>query len=618
MKKQEQKMEEKLDKKDLKVKNKNNPIVDALTIITIIVSLAYFLILIFKGEIELRLTNMISGILLVLFTIVYGTTLITNKKNNAKLIICSNLLLITFFTYGIVNTLNIIDFVNSNTVTNFSSKDLTYVMEWGTDNKIEVEQIYEYSDIVPEYHVISQNYKEGTALDKVKKLIVSISEGPNPYKEIIIPSMVTWNSEDVLDYIEENHLSNVKFEFKTDSAPENTVIEQNINGTIKRNDELKLTFSLGEKRDYEEVKLIDFTKMSKLRVEFYLKRHGLRYEFSEDFHESIKANYAISQEQKPGTVIKVDDEKVKVVISKGPKVKVPDLTKMSTKEITDWIIKNKLKLKFKDRYDDNVKENNIIEASFKKDEIIKQGTTVEIILSKGQLKMKKFDKLSDFLEWASKYNIKYEEQHEFSDTVPIGEIISYSYKKGDVIKNNDTIIIKISDGKKIEVPNLKGLTKKEISSKLDKLNLNYNFVYKSSNDVPEGKAISQSISSGSEVSSKTTITITISSGKPKNKPSGSNSGSSGNSNSGNSGGGNQPVTPSCDKSKGSNLIIQAGHSGAETITMIKSLNPNHKFSFSKVHACSNGDTAPGTVCNGAALFNAWKNYCDTISIQVVE
>ena len=164
--------------------------------------------------------------------------------------------------------------------------------------------------------------------------------------------------------------------------------------------------------------------------------------------------------------------------------------------------------------------------------------------------MKKFKNLDDFRAWADKYSIKYEIQYEFSNTVNIGEVISYSYKPGETIKNDDTIIVKVSDGKKIEVPNLKGLTKAEAIKKLKAVGLNYNFVTKSSDSVEAGKVISQSMSAGSEVSRNSTITVTISSGKNTQKKETTPNNNNNNNSNNNSGGNNNPTppppTPSCN------------------------------------------------------------------------
>ena len=116
--------------------------------------------------------------------------------------------------------------------------------------------------------------------------------------------------------------------------------------------------------------------------------------------------------------------------------------------ITEWAIKNKVKLNFSDSYDDTVKKNGIISTSVNEGDIIEQGTVVKVILSRGNLKMSKFTSLEEFYEWANKYNVKYTEEHEFSDSVPAGQVISYSYKTGDIIKNSDSIKVIISDGVK--------------------------------------------------------------------------------------------------------------------------------------------------------------------------
>jgi len=174
---------------------------------------------------------------------------------------------------------------------------------------------------------------------------------------------------------------------------------------------------------------------------------------------------------------------------------------------------------------DSVKKDNVISANFSKGDSTQQGEVIKVVISRGNLKMPKFKSYNDFRDWADKYEIKYEEKREFNDDIPIGEVISYYYKTGQTIKNDDTIIVKISDGKKREVPNLKGLTKSEVISKLKKLDLKYNFIYKASNSVSKDKVISQSISAGSEISSGTTITVTLSNGKKEESSNKNNSSS---------------------------------------------------------------------------------------------
>ena len=112
-------------------------------------------------------------------------------------------------------------------------------------------------------------------------------------------------------------------------------------------------------------------------------------------------------------------------------------------------------------------------------------------------------------------------KYEFSDTVPAGEVIEFSYKTGTVLKNDDAIVITISDGAKMTVPKLLGFSKSEAIKKLKNANLNYNFVYKN-NSASKDTVIGQSISAGSEVSSGTTVTVTLSNGESGNSGGGGN------------------------------------------------------------------------------------------------
>lgn len=574
-------------------KKKNSFFVSFLLFLVLITSIGYFAAtVIYKNNDVDLFSSLIEGVLLVLFSILF---IVIAHKSHAKKkgsILLGAFLLLLYQGVGIVSMMGIFSFSTMNKVIDFRGRSLTDVVSWASKNNIEIKQEYEYSDMISEYSIISQNVDEGTKIKDIKNLTVAVSEGANPSKEMIVPNMVSWDSERVLEFIKENYLSKVEVEFVESDKQKDTVIEQSKSGNLKRDDEIKLTFSAGEKFDEGEVKLIDFTGKSKFEVTFYLKQHRIRYDFEDQFSKKIKRGYVTEQSIKPGTMVKIDDEKVIVKVSKGPEIKIPDLKKMSMTEITNWIIKNKLKLEFTDRYDDSAKDNEVLEVNYSTGDVVEQNTLIKIVLSKGKLKMPKFTSLTEFREWADKYSIKYEEKYEFSDSVKSGEVISYSYKTGDVIKNNDSIVVTISDGEKLEVPDLKGMTKSDIISKLKKLGLNYNFVYKSDKNIAKDKAISQSISAGSDVSKGTTITITLSSGKSTSTGSGGSNSNSGNnsgsgSGGGNSGGQDKPSPPSCTSTKEWTLIIQpnwvTGGSANSTISTLssklKDKYPLVKFNF---------------------------------------
>lgn len=623
-------IDEDMGKKVMKKKVKKHVITHLFLVLVLLICIVYFVCTLVNTSNSVL--SIFTSLLITLFTISFTIIGISYKRNNKNLVFIGGVLLAIYLSFGIYSNLGSVDISTSNKL-DFTGKSLTEVMKWADKNNVVVNQDYEYSDMVPEYTIISQNINKSSK--GTSEITVSVSEGPNPSKEIVVPSMLTWDAERVINFINDNYLSNVSVEFTSSDQDVDTVIEQSTSGNLSRDEEIKLTFSYGEELGYDEVKLIDFTNKSKFEIEFYMKQHQLKYKFNDEFSSKVKKGYGTKQSISAGDKVKINDEEIVVTLSKGPKIKVPNLTKMDVTKLTEWAIKNKLKLKFTDKYDDSVKRGDIIKTNKNEGDILKQGDTVEVTLSRGSLKMPKFDNFDDFSKWADKYEIKYEEEHEFNDNIDEGQIISFSYKTGEIIKNNDSIIVKISNGKKVTVPNLNGLTKKEAIKKLEDSQLNYNFIYKNSSK-DKDIVIGQSVSSGSSVSKNMTITVTLSNGKKEEEKSTSNKNNSSNSsnnnknnnsnntnsNNSNSNNNNTPTpspSPSNKPDNCSNVVayLQAGDTYDRTVSMTNRANPKLKFTYTRVDKCSNGNAKAGSICNASSYDEKSLSTCNTYNLQVV-
>ena len=625
-------------------KVKRHPVVNFFLFLTLVSSLAYFGITLWTGEDNTNFFGtLISSVIFVVFSILFIAICVSNPNRKKGSIVLGSFFLLLFNIYGSLTSLGIVQVPALGQVENFTGKSLTDVVSWASSNDITLNQDYEYSDMVPEYSIISQDIVEGTKIKDIDEITVAVSEGPNPDKEIIVPDMTSWDSERVINYVEDNYLNNVEVSFEESDQAEDTVIEQSESGSMRRSDKLELTFSLGEEANNSDVKIRDLTDMSEFAATFYLKQHRIHYEIERDFSKNINRGHVSEQSVKAGEMVKVntDDEKVIITISRGRSITIPNLKKMSMVEITEWVIENKLKVEFTNRYDDSVKENRVIEANYDTGEKVEQGTTIEVVISKGSLVMRNFDSLEEFRKWADKYNISYEEKHEFSDDVPEGEIISFSYKKGDTIKNGDSIVVTISDGKECEVPDLIGMSRKEAIDALEEAELNYNFVTQNSNK-SKNTVIKQSISAGSNVSKGTTITVTLSNGKSveareenssgnssSTSNSSSNSSSSSNSN-GSSGNGNsnnsskptpdpEPVCNSCSIRSGElkNVILN------NTGSFDGAANAVRNFITGKCPGVTvniSGDSSSGfTAGSYVSGFEGGSfSSCDTISITLAK
>lgn len=486
--------------------------VSIVSLVLLFVGIVSFISSLFVGN-TTPIYTLITSTLLILFNFVFVALMITNHRVNKTMIYVAEGLLFIFYIVVILSTFGVIKLDHDRNYIDFRGMSVTEVMDWAIQHDVKVETIYEYSEMIPEYHVISQDRKIGSLIKDNNNLKISLSDGIDPNKEVIIPKMENWDDEKFVNFVEDNYLSNVEVEFVQSDILPNSVIEQSKTGTIRRSDELKVVFSYGNERNYDLVVLKDLTKHTKFEAEFYCKKYGLNYEFDKKFSKSIKKGQVMGQVQKAGDKINIHDDKVTIIISDGPEITVPNLRNMTTNEITAWIVKNKLRLSFTDMYDDTVEKNKVVKTNYSKGEKISQGTIVEIVLSKGQLKMKSFKDIDEFTAWAEQYHIPYSIKREYSDKVEVGKVISYSYKKGETIKNNDMIIVKVSDGKKKGVPDVVGMTKAKATSTLKDAGLNVAFVY-SYDDGEAGIVLSQSITAGSDVTEGTTLTLNISTNNP--------------------------------------------------------------------------------------------------------
>lgn len=544
-----------------------------------------------------------NGILLIPLFFAAMACFLKEKWKKGSIILCDITLIL-----AILATLAIkfgyIKLNNTQTLPDFSNQILTEVLEYTKKHSIPFEQIYEYSDQIEEYHVIYQNVKAGTPLKNVKDLSITISSGPNYDKEIILPNIVGKNIDEVLEIIQEYFLNNVVINYTFhEDIKKDTVISQSITGQMKRNAELVIEVSLGLEEDLSPTSMIDLKNKSLFEATLWLKRNGISYELQYEFSDSINRNCVLSQNVQPGVSVDPKTGKVILIISKGKQIKVPNLLSMTSDEVVKWITENRLKISFEDRYDTSAPLGTIIEANYKEGDIIEEGTNVKIITSKGQLRMKTFTDINEFRSWASRYNIKYKEEYEFNNSVSQGSIINFSVDAESILDPNQEIVVRISNGKAIVIPNFIGSTKSSIQSQCNSLGLSCSFYYQNSSKAKD-IAIAQNKRSGSEVIKGTPVRIGLSNGTSENN-------------------GNNGNTNTCTGNNTYTLIIQpswvTGGNANTTINTLKSKfaskYPNVKFNFQT----KAGNNPSGYIHESSPITNGSTiKDCNTYTIIITE
>ena len=491
-------------KKTKKTKTEKSKINIFFLIITLLVIILYGVSIFLK----LDFSNLVLEELIKLFAFPLISLLIiiilfkVNNKSITPLVILLSLVLIFYsifnISYAKENDIYVSDFIN---------KNVTSVIEWAEKYNIELVELHEFSDTIPKNHIILQEYGINTLVSEINSLTITISDGPNYEKEVVVSNLTGFTYDEVMKYISENHLNNVTIEFIDSDKEKDTVIEQIGSGTLKRSDKIEFIFSKG--LETESIPVKDLKGLSLFEATSYLKRNSILYEIEYEYSNEIIKDFVISQD----IVDKIVEDKLTLVVSRGCEIEVPNLNEMTTNEISKWAFQNNIKIKYLEEYNKEYELGKIINTSHTSGEKISEDTTVTITISKGSMTMPNVTNLSEFKIWANDNNIKFEEVYEFSTEYKNGEIIKTSPLANQKITENDTIVITISKGKSVKIPNLVGLSKSNIESKCKELNLSCTFTYGSyTESTKRDISLKQSKANGSVVSEGSNVLITLSSG----------------------------------------------------------------------------------------------------------
>ncbi len=484
------------------------------SMITLVASLAYLTYKIVTCE--SLITNIYTLSIPVFLFIISIILLIASLKSEFnKVYVFLSIMILLFLSFYLVTDINLVSLPKEEVIASYYNKDLKELKDFADKNNINLVIEYEYSDEVETGKIIRIDTEGIIYVKDIKQIIVTISDGPNYDKLLIVPSMIGRNLDDLIEFIDKNFMNNVTINFEISDTDKDTIIAQDKNGEIRRNSDITFVISLGSEIS-DTVTMENLVGMKLFDAELWLKRNGIKYEIKYEFSDKSK-NEVLSQSTNKDEEINIKDTNITITVSAGVAIKIPDFKTMTVDEATSWIINNKLKVEFNEIYDENIETGKIIEQSIKENELVKENTLINLTISKGQIIMDEFKSISDFRDWANKYNVKYNETYDYSNNISKGEAISYSYNKGDIIDPDGVIYVKISLGKAVYIPSFVGKSKNDAQNICNSLGIRCNFVTGTYTNYNSNVIYNQSRSVNSKVASGSSITLTLSKGIPETK-----------------------------------------------------------------------------------------------------
>ncbi len=198
---------------------------------------------------------------------------------------------------------------------------------------------------------------------------------------------------------------------------------------------------------------------------------------------------------------------------------MPDVTGLTETMALEMLDEAGIPYEIEREFSSTFEKGIVISQSIDKDEEIKEGDRVKLVISKGIEEVEVPDVVGMSEEEAKEkllnagFQVKVDE--EYDEEVEEGLVISQS--PTDVAEKGSAITIVVSKGEEVKVakvPNLKKKTVTEAEELLSEAKLKLGNVTQEYHDsIPEGKVINQSVEAGLEVKEGTEVNITISKGK---------------------------------------------------------------------------------------------------------
>lgn len=269
--------------------------------------------------------------------------------------------------------------------------------------------------------------------------------------------------------------------------------------------------------------LEDFTNKSLVKVLNFTNDNEIVLKQEYEYSDNVKEGYIISQDKKPDTKIK-EIKKLSVVVSSGPnydkELVLTDFVGLKVDDVIKFVKKNFMNntnIDFTVR--DDVEKDIVISQSTKGD--IKRNTKVNFLVSLGraedlpeiELDNLKGKSLFEATLYLKRNGIKYELKYDFSNKIKRDYIISQDIKAKTKVKpGTDKVILTVSNGKEIKVPDFAGKTSDDVVSWVVKNNLKLSFQEKFHVSVKKGNLIGINYEPGLSIAEGTKILITTSLG----------------------------------------------------------------------------------------------------------
>ncbi len=259
------------------------------------------------------------------------------------------------------------------------------------------------------------------------------------------------------------------------------------------------------------IEVLDFKGKKLSDAQLWANENGVNISTETAFSDTVDEGNVIEQDTPAGTRVSKGSF-ITLVVSKGHDLSVtlplPDLMSMTADEVQSWADANFMtKVRITSEFSPDIAQGRVIRFEINDNTVVdevRRDTPIYVIVSKGAEEAAATVKVPDFktkslaecYAFASENGITLTIDEQYDDYVPAGTIMSQSVKEDQMISKGSEIILVVSKGAMITVPNFSNYTKEQATALAAELGLPVTITEKYSSS-SAGRLISQSIAAGS-------------------------------------------------------------------------------------------------------------------------
>ncbi|MDD2591334.1 MAG: PASTA domain-containing protein [Erysipelotrichaceae bacterium] len=349
------------------------------------------------------------------------------------------------------------------TMQNFVGSKISEFTAWARQNDIDSQGVLlveEYNFEVAEDVIISQDIAEGEKIRKDAKLTITVSLGADPDESVAFVDIKALDLSAINEWIAENKLLNTRVTTTYDDIiPEDQVISYDLKNIdeseFTRGSTLTIVVSKGPKPAATITVTTDYVDQAYSLFKSWADDNKLVIDMSEAYDSKIALGNIVSLSIAKNDKVKEGDT-IKVVVSKGPAVKMIYLDAYTRERVTDWAAANNVTVRFKEVYHATIAEDVVVYQSITSGTLIKDDSILYVGISLGKPRLSQTSNVSietlkaeiaTLNENGANLSIDPTYTYEINETVAAGNIVRISNLSSLTVGTKLSLVI--SKGKNV-------------------------------------------------------------------------------------------------------------------------------------------------------------------------